>query len=198
MLSYRTDLCPRGTFSPTGFAPCQECPKGSYQPSPKQTSCTLCPGDLYTHHEGAHAIEYCQGKMEFISNGYLLFSSLLMFSFTRGVMKANVRYEMFDMKSGVCPYFIFHISTYVTFIPSLYLHFSLFVYIYQPLFISLLLFPPFIFDTPFLPGVLIVQLYLRFCLTLAPPSLSVRPWLVYSTFSCFLKYLFMSLYECFL
>ncbi|XP_011674027.2 sushi, von Willebrand factor type A, EGF and pentraxin domain-containing protein 1 [Strongylocentrotus purpuratus] len=63
-----TNLCPRGTFSPTGFAPCQECPKGSYQPAPKQTSCTLCPGDLYTHHEGAHAIEYCQVINECVSN----------------------------------------------------------------------------------------------------------------------------------
>ncbi|XP_054755195.2 sushi, von Willebrand factor type A, EGF and pentraxin domain-containing protein 1-like isoform X1 [Lytechinus pictus] len=67
-VEYCTNICPRGTFSPTGFAPCQDCPKGTYQPRASQTSCTLCPGDKYTHRERAHAIQYCQIINECESN----------------------------------------------------------------------------------------------------------------------------------
>ncbi|XP_038057936.1 sushi, von Willebrand factor type A, EGF and pentraxin domain-containing protein 1-like isoform X3 [Patiria miniata] len=55
-----TGECPLGSYSGTGFAPCMPCPKGSFQPLRAQKFCLTCPDELYTHHEGAHHIAYCQ------------------------------------------------------------------------------------------------------------------------------------------
>ncbi|XP_038057933.1 sushi, von Willebrand factor type A, EGF and pentraxin domain-containing protein 1-like [Patiria miniata] len=55
-----TGECPLGSYSGTGFAPCMLCPKGFFQPLRTQKFCLTCPDELYTHHEGAHHIAYCQ------------------------------------------------------------------------------------------------------------------------------------------
>ncbi|XP_022091528.1 sushi, von Willebrand factor type A, EGF and pentraxin domain-containing protein 1-like [Acanthaster planci] len=52
--------CPMGSYSGTGYTPCSPCPKGTYQELIAQTACVPCPEGLYTHHEGAHALGYCQ------------------------------------------------------------------------------------------------------------------------------------------
>ncbi|XP_071494926.1 sushi, von Willebrand factor type A, EGF and pentraxin domain-containing protein 1-like [Diadema antillarum] len=64
-----TEICPRGSTSLTGFAPCTPCPRGSYQPASQQTECIPCPDGTFTHEAGAHAIQYCQAINECDFNG---------------------------------------------------------------------------------------------------------------------------------
>ncbi|XP_077984041.1 sushi, von Willebrand factor type A, EGF and pentraxin domain-containing protein 1-like [Glandiceps talaboti] len=52
--------CVMGSYSDTGYMPCEPCPRGSYQPLALQTSCIQCGDGLTTHYEGAHLIQYCQ------------------------------------------------------------------------------------------------------------------------------------------
>ncbi|KAG1659024.1 Sushi, von Willebrand factor type A, EGF and pentraxin domain-containing protein 1 [Nymphon striatum] len=53
-------VCLEGTFSDTGFYPCESCPRGTYQPKQKQTSCISCKNGLTTLKEGAHIPQLCQ------------------------------------------------------------------------------------------------------------------------------------------
>ncbi|XP_072179392.1 LOW QUALITY PROTEIN: uncharacterized protein [Diadema setosum] len=53
------EWCRPGSFSPTGLAPCEYCPVGSFQSRRQQKSCDLCPGHLSTPNRGAQDVQDC-------------------------------------------------------------------------------------------------------------------------------------------
>ncbi|XP_077983821.1 sushi, von Willebrand factor type A, EGF and pentraxin domain-containing protein 1-like [Glandiceps talaboti] len=56
------DVCIPGTYSSNGLATCKSCPKGTYQPEDRQTSCIPCPPLTTTSIVGAARMEDCQAK----------------------------------------------------------------------------------------------------------------------------------------
>ncbi|XP_070554253.1 sushi, von Willebrand factor type A, EGF and pentraxin domain-containing protein 1-like [Ptychodera flava] len=52
--------CTAGTYSDTGYAPCEQCPRGTYQPAPLSKNCRLCPEGLTTRNEGSITSDSCQ------------------------------------------------------------------------------------------------------------------------------------------
>ncbi|XP_012934800.1 sushi, von Willebrand factor type A, EGF and pentraxin domain-containing protein 1 [Aplysia californica] len=46
-------LCSPGEFSSSGLAPCQKCPRHSYQPFRSASACLRCPAGRHTQHPGA-------------------------------------------------------------------------------------------------------------------------------------------------
>ncbi|XP_041478166.1 sushi, von Willebrand factor type A, EGF and pentraxin domain-containing protein 1-like [Lytechinus variegatus] len=59
--------CQPGSFSPSGFVPCDLCPLGSYQNQVQRTSCDLCPGHLSTNNTGALSVQECTDINECVS-----------------------------------------------------------------------------------------------------------------------------------
>lgn len=51
--------CAAGTYSPTGLAPCSQCPRNFYQNVVGQTNCMECPTNMKTVGTGATGLEEC-------------------------------------------------------------------------------------------------------------------------------------------
>ncbi|GBP19642.1 Fibropellin-1 [Eumeta japonica] len=51
--------CPPGSYSPTGLAPCSQCPRNFYQNVIGQTSCMECPTNMRTIGTGTTGLEDC-------------------------------------------------------------------------------------------------------------------------------------------
>lgn len=51
--------CTPGTYSPTGLAPCSQCPRNFYQNLVGQTSCMECPTNMKTVGTGTSGLEEC-------------------------------------------------------------------------------------------------------------------------------------------
>ncbi|XP_031243689.1 signal peptide, CUB and EGF-like domain-containing protein 2 isoform X5 [Mastomys coucha] len=57
-------LCQPGEYSTDGFAPCQLCALGTFQPDVGRTSCLPCGGGLPTKHLGATSFQDCETKVQ--------------------------------------------------------------------------------------------------------------------------------------
>ncbi|XP_049746286.1 signal peptide, CUB and EGF-like domain-containing protein 2 isoform X3 [Elephas maximus indicus] len=57
-------LCQPGEYSTDGFAPCQLCPLGTFQPEAGRTSCFPCGGGLPTKHLGAPSFQDCETRVQ--------------------------------------------------------------------------------------------------------------------------------------
>lgn len=57
-------LCQPGEYSADGFAPCQLCALGTFQPEAGRTSCFSCGGGLPTKHLGATSFQDCETRGE--------------------------------------------------------------------------------------------------------------------------------------
>lgn len=57
-------LCQPGEYSADGFAPCQRCALGTFQPEAGRTSCFPCGGGLPTKHLGATSFQDCETRGE--------------------------------------------------------------------------------------------------------------------------------------
>ncbi|XP_022105685.1 fibropellin-1-like isoform X2 [Acanthaster planci] len=57
------DICPPGSYSETGLAPCLPCARRYYQPNSQKRRCLLCPGRTTTAGTGSTSVEQC-GDME--------------------------------------------------------------------------------------------------------------------------------------
>lgn len=57
-------LCQPGEYSADGFAPCQLCALGTFQPEAGRTSCFSCGGGLPTKHPGATSFQDCETRGE--------------------------------------------------------------------------------------------------------------------------------------
>lgn len=57
-------LCQPGEYSVDGFAPCQLCALGTFQPETGRTSCIPCGGGLATKHPGATSFHDCETRGE--------------------------------------------------------------------------------------------------------------------------------------
>ncbi|XP_012639458.1 signal peptide, CUB and EGF-like domain-containing protein 2 isoform X4 [Microcebus murinus] len=57
-------LCQPGEYSADGFAPCQLCALGTFQPEPGRTSCFPCGGSLPTKHQGATSFQDCETRVQ--------------------------------------------------------------------------------------------------------------------------------------
>ncbi|XP_053781449.1 signal peptide, CUB and EGF-like domain-containing protein 2 isoform X3 [Desmodus rotundus] len=57
-------LCQPGEYSADGFAPCQLCALGTFQPEAGRTSCFSCGGSLSTKHLGATSFQDCETKVQ--------------------------------------------------------------------------------------------------------------------------------------
>ncbi|XP_040844893.1 signal peptide, CUB and EGF-like domain-containing protein 2 isoform X4 [Ochotona curzoniae] len=57
-------LCQPGEFSSDGFAPCQLCALGTFQPDTGRTSCISCGGGLPTRHPGATSFQDCETRVQ--------------------------------------------------------------------------------------------------------------------------------------
>ncbi|XP_054438965.1 signal peptide, CUB and EGF-like domain-containing protein 2 isoform X2 [Pteronotus mesoamericanus] len=57
-------LCQPGEYSADGFAPCQLCALGTFQPEAGRTSCFSCGGGLPTKHLGATSFQDCETKVQ--------------------------------------------------------------------------------------------------------------------------------------
>ncbi|XP_045413441.1 signal peptide, CUB and EGF-like domain-containing protein 2 isoform X4 [Lemur catta] len=57
-------LCQPGEYSADGFAPCQLCALGTFQPEPGRTSCFPCGGGLPTKHQGATSFQDCETRVQ--------------------------------------------------------------------------------------------------------------------------------------
>ncbi|KAH0521124.1 Signal peptide, CUB and EGF-like domain-containing protein 2 [Microtus ochrogaster] len=55
-------LCQPGEYSADGFAPCQLCALGTFQPDVGRTSCLPCGGGLPTKHLGATSFQDCETR----------------------------------------------------------------------------------------------------------------------------------------
>ncbi|XP_076471369.1 uncharacterized protein LOC143301165 [Babylonia areolata] len=53
------ELCTAGSFSPTGFVPCQPCPAGQYLSHDQGVTCDLCPAGTWTEFAGAQTRNDC-------------------------------------------------------------------------------------------------------------------------------------------
>lgn len=59
-----TALCQPGQYSADGFAPCQLCALGTFQPEAGRTSCFPCGGGLPTKYLGATSFQDCETRGE--------------------------------------------------------------------------------------------------------------------------------------
>uniref|UniRef100_A0A2R9B0R3 Signal peptide, CUB and EGF-like domain-containing protein 2 n=1 Tax=Pan paniscus TaxID=9597 RepID=A0A2R9B0R3_PANPA len=59
-------LCQPGEYSADGFAPCQLCALGTFQPEAGRTSCFPCGGGLATKHQGATSFQDCETRGEYL------------------------------------------------------------------------------------------------------------------------------------
>ncbi|XP_057604880.1 signal peptide, CUB and EGF-like domain-containing protein 2 isoform X5 [Hippopotamus amphibius kiboko] len=57
-------LCQPGEYSADGFAPCQLCALGTFQPETGRTSCVPCGGGLPTKHLGATSFQDCETRVQ--------------------------------------------------------------------------------------------------------------------------------------
>ncbi|XP_041522679.1 signal peptide, CUB and EGF-like domain-containing protein 2 isoform X4 [Microtus oregoni] len=57
-------LCQPGEYSADGFAPCQLCALGTFQPDVGRTSCLPCGGGLPTKHLGATSFQDCETRVQ--------------------------------------------------------------------------------------------------------------------------------------
>uniref|UniRef100_A0A2K5ZZC3 Signal peptide, CUB and EGF-like domain-containing protein 2 n=1 Tax=Mandrillus leucophaeus TaxID=9568 RepID=A0A2K5ZZC3_MANLE len=57
-------LCQPGEYSADGFAPCQLCALGTFQPEAGRTSCFPCGGGLPTKHQGATSFQDCETRVQ--------------------------------------------------------------------------------------------------------------------------------------
>ncbi|KAM9658467.1 signal peptide, CUB and EGF-like domain-containing protein 2 isoform 3-T3 [Trichechus inunguis] len=57
-------LCQPGEYSTDGFAPCQLCPLGTFQPEAGRTSCFPCGGGLPTKYLGATSFQDCETRVQ--------------------------------------------------------------------------------------------------------------------------------------
>ncbi|KAM5247071.1 signal peptide, CUB and EGF-like domain-containing protein 2 isoform 4-T4 [Ctenodactylus gundi] len=57
-------VCQPGEYSADGFAPCQLCVLGTFQPEAGRTSCFPCGGGLPTKHLGATSFEHCETRVQ--------------------------------------------------------------------------------------------------------------------------------------
>ncbi|XP_063127370.1 signal peptide, CUB and EGF-like domain-containing protein 2 isoform X4 [Rattus norvegicus] len=57
-------LCQPGEYSADGFAPCQPCALGTFQPDVGRTSCLPCGGGLPTKHLGATSFHDCETRVQ--------------------------------------------------------------------------------------------------------------------------------------
>ncbi|XP_057363336.1 signal peptide, CUB and EGF-like domain-containing protein 2 isoform X6 [Manis pentadactyla] len=57
-------LCQPGEYSADGFAPCQLCALGAFQPEAGRTSCFPCGGGLPTKHLGATSFQDCETRVQ--------------------------------------------------------------------------------------------------------------------------------------
>ncbi|XP_062052517.1 signal peptide, CUB and EGF-like domain-containing protein 2 isoform X3 [Lepus europaeus] len=57
-------LCQPGEYSPDGFAPCQLCALGTFQPEAGRTSCFSCGGGLPTKQLGATSFQDCETRVQ--------------------------------------------------------------------------------------------------------------------------------------
>ncbi|XP_012656671.1 signal peptide, CUB and EGF-like domain-containing protein 2 isoform X3 [Otolemur garnettii] len=57
-------LCQPGEYSADGFAPCQLCALGTFQPEAGRTSCFPCGGGLPTRHQGATSFQDCETRVQ--------------------------------------------------------------------------------------------------------------------------------------
>ncbi|XP_066107015.1 signal peptide, CUB and EGF-like domain-containing protein 2 isoform X5 [Saccopteryx bilineata] len=57
-------LCQPGEHSADGFAPCQLCALGTFQPEAGRTSCFSCGGGLFTKHLGATSFQDCETRVQ--------------------------------------------------------------------------------------------------------------------------------------
>ncbi|XP_055463421.1 signal peptide, CUB and EGF-like domain-containing protein 2 isoform X5 [Psammomys obesus] len=57
-------LCQPGEYSADGFAPCQLCALGTFQPDVGRTSCFPCGGGLPTKHLGATSFQDCETRVQ--------------------------------------------------------------------------------------------------------------------------------------
>ncbi|XP_012999628.1 signal peptide, CUB and EGF-like domain-containing protein 2 isoform X5 [Cavia porcellus] len=57
-------LCQPGEYSVDGFAPCQLCALGTFQPEAGRTSCFSCGGGLPTKHLGATSFQDCETRVQ--------------------------------------------------------------------------------------------------------------------------------------
>ncbi|XP_019311796.1 signal peptide, CUB and EGF-like domain-containing protein 2 isoform X5 [Panthera pardus] len=57
-------LCQPGEYSADGFAPCQLCALGTFQPEAGRTSCFPCGGGLPTKHLGATSFQDCETRVQ--------------------------------------------------------------------------------------------------------------------------------------
>ncbi|KAI2558668.1 signal peptide, CUB domain and EGF like domain containing 2 [Homo sapiens] len=57
-------LCQPGEYSADGFAPCQLCALGTFQPEAGRTSCFPCGGGLATKHQGATSFQDCETRVQ--------------------------------------------------------------------------------------------------------------------------------------
>ncbi|XP_021023300.1 signal peptide, CUB and EGF-like domain-containing protein 2 isoform X4 [Mus caroli] len=57
-------LCQPGEYSANGFAPCQLCALGTFQPDVGRTSCFSCGGGLPTKHLGATSFQDCETRVQ--------------------------------------------------------------------------------------------------------------------------------------
>ncbi|XP_048216798.1 signal peptide, CUB and EGF-like domain-containing protein 2 isoform X2 [Perognathus longimembris pacificus] len=57
-------LCQPGEYSADGFAPCQPCALGTFQPDTGRTSCFPCGGGLPTKHLGATSFQDCETRVQ--------------------------------------------------------------------------------------------------------------------------------------
>ena len=64
-LFFVSELCPPGSVSETGLAPCRPCGRRTYQPQSQQRHCILCPGDNTTRTNGSSSLQDCIGNKSF-------------------------------------------------------------------------------------------------------------------------------------
>ncbi|XP_014437383.1 signal peptide, CUB and EGF-like domain-containing protein 2 isoform X6 [Tupaia chinensis] len=62
--SVPSGLCRPGEYSADGFAPCQLCALGTFQPEAGRTSCFPCGGGLPTKHLGATSFQDCETRVQ--------------------------------------------------------------------------------------------------------------------------------------
>ncbi|XP_038060587.1 sushi, von Willebrand factor type A, EGF and pentraxin domain-containing protein 1-like [Patiria miniata] len=53
------EICPAGSYSDTGLAPCHPCERRYYQPNNQKRHCVLCPGRTTTSGNGSTSLEQC-------------------------------------------------------------------------------------------------------------------------------------------
>uniref|UniRef100_A0ABI7XGU5 Signal peptide, CUB domain and EGF like domain containing 2 n=1 Tax=Felis catus TaxID=9685 RepID=A0ABI7XGU5_FELCA len=61
---HQCGLCQPGEYSADGFAPCQLCALGTFQPEAGRTSCFPCGGGLPTKHLGATSFQDCETRVQ--------------------------------------------------------------------------------------------------------------------------------------